>query len=101
MARPAEGGCIETRTVTAFVAGLLDAGRVGQVARHLESCSRCAEQVAVASSAGEATTVGGPVHLDPSLPAGTRLGRYEVRRWIGRGGMGQVYEGFDPELERK
>lgn len=29
-----------------------------------------------------------------------RLGGYEVRRELGRGGMGIVYEGFDPKLRR-
>src|SRR5262245_28903288 len=29
-----------------------------------------------------------------------RLGAYEVRREIGRGGMGVVFEGFDPVLKR-
>jgi serine/threonine protein kinase len=29
-----------------------------------------------------------------------KLGHYEIRRLIGRGGMGLVYEGFDPILKR-
>ncbi|MBO9309122.1 MAG: serine/threonine protein kinase [Chloroflexi bacterium] len=32
---------------------------------------------------------------------GTRLGDYEIRRLIGRGGMARVYEGYDPNLERR
>ncbi len=31
---------------------------------------------------------------------GQRLGRYEIRREIGRGGMGMVFEGFDTLLQR-
>ena len=34
------------------------------------------------------------------LPAGTRLGRYEVRSQIGAGGMGEVYLARDTRLER-
>jgi eukaryotic-like serine/threonine-protein kinase len=34
------------------------------------------------------------------LLPGTRVGRFEIRREIGRGGFGAVYEAFDPELGR-
>jgi len=30
-----------------------------------------------------------------------KIGKYEIRRTIGRGGMGIVYEGFDPAIGRK
>lgn len=34
------------------------------------------------------------------IPIGTRLGRYEVRAFIGAGGMGQVYRAHDTSLRR-
>ncbi len=35
-----------------------------------------------------------------TLGENTRLGRYEVRSPIGKGGMGEVYQAFDTELDR-
>src|SRR5688572_26465675 len=36
-----------------------------------------------------------------SLTTGTRLGRYEIRSWLGKGGMGEVYLAQDTTLDRK
>jgi hypothetical protein len=37
----------------------------------------------------------------PLLPVGRRLGRYEIRALVGRGGMGAVYRAFDTWLRRE
>jgi serine/threonine protein kinase len=37
----------------------------------------------------------------PAPGAPTRIGKYEVVALLGRGGMGAVYRGFDPVLERE
>jgi tetratricopeptide (TPR) repeat protein len=39
--------------------------------------------------------------LEPSLRAGTVIGRYTILERIGAGGMGVVYAVLDPELDRK
>ena len=38
---------------------------------------------------------------DAQTPLPQKLGKYEVRREVGRGGMGIVYEGFDPVIARR
>jgi hypothetical protein len=37
----------------------------------------------------------------PALEPGTKVGRYEVRQFLGRGGMGEVYAAWDPEMRRQ
>ena len=34
------------------------------------------------------------------MPVPKTLGKYEIRRELGRGGMGRVYEGWDTVLKR-
>lgn len=38
--------------------------------------------------------------LEPTMKPGTRLGQYEIVSLLGAGGMGEVYRGRDPRLNR-
>jgi eukaryotic-like serine/threonine-protein kinase len=51
------------------------------------------------SKLSEATEAPKPAPEWPRL--GQTLGRFELRRALGRGGMGEVYGAFDPELQRE
>jgi len=46
------------------------------------------------------TDAGRPPAVGPPLPAGTRLGPYELVSFVGAGGMGQVYKARDTRLDR-
>ncbi len=39
--------------------------------------------------------------MSNTIPAGARLGRYEIQRLLGAGGMGEVYQAQDTKLDRK
>jgi hypothetical protein len=65
------------------------------VERHLDDCGRCRRLVAEAASVSRGADPATPEPVR-SLPLGERvLGRYQIRRFISRGGMGEVYEAFD------
>lgn len=47
------------------------------------------------------TGSGAAMQPDHELPAGSKLGKYRIKRLIGKGGMGVVYEAFDTSLRRE
>ena len=75
--------------------------------RHLDVCEECQQllneavhALATARTAGQGDEdeVAWSTTLRPGVVVGRR---YEIRRFIARGGMGEVYEAFDQELQER
>jgi eukaryotic-like serine/threonine-protein kinase len=97
----AEGGgcCLTPDDCLAYLEGRCDESAAETLRSHIDRCSACrlvmAEAVRTTSARG-----GAPRDRTPrTLRDGEVLGdRYEVRRFIARGGMGEVYEVDDAVL---
>ncbi len=97
--------CPDTEALCGMVEGRLDNVDRNVLERHLESCSLCRRAlIEVGRALGQSVKARATSTRPPSLSDASvlqRLGRYEIRREIGLGGMGVVYEGWDPSLGRR
>jgi formylglycine-generating enzyme required for sulfatase activity len=96
--------CLGERTVVEFVEGALVAARRQAVETHLAGCSACSELVTFAAADLHSNS---QIRSRPRLPRsgllapGARVGRYQILELVGRGGMGEVYAAYHPDLDRK
>jgi tRNA A-37 threonylcarbamoyl transferase component Bud32 len=84
--------CAGDNTIAALIAGALDPTAARGLDAHLDACASCRQLVASLGRGLSALT---------SEHACQRVGRYELQRAIGVGGMGVVYEARDGVLDRR
>jgi eukaryotic-like serine/threonine-protein kinase len=93
----------------AFLEGGLPDLRRAVVETHLESCVSCADLATWAAAdmvnnerektTGDARPEG-RAFLDQLSP-GSKVGQYQILGMVGRGGMGEVYAAYHPDLDRR
>jgi hypothetical protein len=106
-----EPGCLGVDTLVELVEGCADQETLDRVFAHASICDTCRDLLSVLARGDMATGATLAAHdalpsVPPSVRAnkrdlGTRIGRYELEKLLGIGGMGYVYVARDPELDRR
>src|SRR5438445_1299068 len=99
--------CLSDDDVLAFAAGQLSADRRQAAHLHFDRCEVCQQLLSEAVHALATAPTAGFVSEDEvawstTFRPGSVVGqRYLIRKFVARGGMGEVYEAFDQELQER
>ncbi len=97
--------CPDEESLTGLVDGLLPPERAAALGAHTESCTSCRRLVGLLVKLRSKREASQPsllqVETTPLLPLETSVGRYVIRRFVGAGAMGVVFEADDPALQRR
>src|SRR6478736_266415 len=98
--------CLSDDEIAAFAQGQLSQAERLRIEQHMDGCEACAALLDEVMR-GLNTTLPSAV-ADPGTDWATTFSRgalvadrYEVRRFIARGGMGEVYEAYDRQLQER
>ncbi len=92
--------CPSPETIGRFANDRLSGPRYAAMDAHVETCSACQDILERLAALSSECKIHGPERLPPPEQPPTIPG-FVIEREIGRGGMGVVYQAWQPQLDRR